>query len=90
MTGSAVNVVSGLPKSKEPTVPVIEKFLFNRKEAALSLGISVRSLDYLISRRELETRRIGKKVLVPRESLRKFARANHTEGIKPAANCTAA
>ena len=68
----------------------VEKFLFNRKEAALSLGISIRSLDYLISGRKLETRRIGAKVLVTRESLRLFARADHTESIKAASGLTAA
>ena len=32
----------------------VEKFLFNRREAALSLGISVRSIDYLIAGGKLE------------------------------------
>ena len=58
---------------------MIEKFLFSRKEAAYSLGISVRSLDYLIAGKQLDTRRIGKKVLVTRGSLAAFASANHYE-----------
>ncbi len=68
----------------------VEKFLFNRREAALSLGISVRSIDYFIGARKLETRRIGAKVLIPRESLRLFARANHTEAISSTPDFTAA
>ena len=44
---------------------LVEKFLYNRKEAALSLGVSIRSVDYIISRRDLETRRVGKKVWSP-------------------------
>ena len=63
----------------------VEKFLFNRREAALSLGISIRSVDYLISGGKLETRRIGAKVLVTRESLRLFARGHHTDPIRPTA-----
>jgi hypothetical protein len=63
---------------------LVEKFLYNRREAALSLGVSIRSVDYIISRRDLETRRIGKKVLVTRESLRRFAGANHPKPIRPA------
>ena len=63
----------------------VEKFLFNRREAALSLGVSIRSVDYLIAGGKLETRRIGKKVLVTRESLRLFARGHHTDPIRPAA-----
>ena len=52
----------------------VEKFLFARKEAAFSLGMSIRSVDYLIAKEDLLIRRIGKKVLVTRESLRLFAR----------------
>ena len=59
----------------------IEKFLFSRKEAAYSLGISTRSVDYLITRKELDTRRIGAKVLITRESLRRFATGNHPEAV---------
>ena len=59
----------------------VEKFLFSRKEAAFSLGISVRSIDYLISHDELVTRRIGRKVLVTRESLRRYAGGDHPESL---------
>ena len=62
-------------------MPEIEKFLYARKEAAISLGLSVRSIDYLIAREELATRRVGKKVLVTRESLRLFARGHHPRPI---------
>ena len=55
----------------------VEKFLYSRKEAALSLGISVRSLDYIVARKELPTRRIGGKVLIPAAALKKFAAADH-------------
>lgn len=64
----------------------VEKFLFSRKEAAFSLGLSTRSVDYLIETKKLETRRIGAKVLVTRESLRLYARGNHPEAIRPAKN----
>jgi len=40
------------------------RLLYDRKEAARQLSISVRSLDYLIAAGKFETRRIGKKVLV--------------------------
>ena len=60
----------------------VEKFLFTRKESAFSLGLSPRSVDYLIQAKKLETRRIGTKVLVTRESLRRFATSNHTEAIR--------
>lgn len=57
------------------------KFLYSKKEAAASLGVSARTVDYLIARGELETKRIGKKVLIPREVLRRFACADHPEAV---------
>jgi hypothetical protein len=61
----------------------VEKFLFARKEAAFSLGMSIRSIDYLIAKGELSTRRVGSKIMIPRESLRLFARGHHPEAMKP-------
>jgi hypothetical protein len=51
--------------------------LYDRKEAARQLSISVRSLDYLIAGKQLETRRIGKKVMIPHGVLARYARADH-------------
>jgi excisionase family DNA binding protein len=55
----------------------IQKLLYDRKSAAIALSISVRTLDYLIARRSFRTTRIGRKILIPSEELRRFARANH-------------
>lgn len=57
------------------------RLLYDRKEAARQLSISVRSLDYLIAGKQLDTRRIGKKVLVPHASLVRYASANHYQAI---------
>lgn len=51
--------------------------LYDRKEAARQLSISVRSLDYIIAAKGLDTRRIGRKVLVTRASLVHYAKENH-------------
>jgi hypothetical protein len=53
------------------------RLLYDRKEAARQLSISVRSLDYIIAAKELDTRRIGRKVLVTRASLVRYASGNH-------------
>ena len=58
------------------------RLLYDRKEAARQLSISVRSLDYLIAAKKLETRRIGKKVLIPHGSLLRFSQANHYDSPK--------
>jgi Helix-turn-helix domain len=68
---------------------MMEKFLYSRKEAAHALGISVRSLDYLIAGKQLDTRRIGKKVLVTRASLAAFASGNHYGSMSTAARSEA-
>ncbi len=56
---------------------VPEKFLYSRKEAAFALGISVRSLDSLIATKQLATRRLGKKVMLPSAELRRFSKGDH-------------
>ena len=70
-----------MPKTTSTTLPS-QRLLYDRKEAARQLSISVRSLDYLIAGRELETRRIGKKVLIPHGSLSRFAQGNHYDSPK--------
>jgi hypothetical protein len=62
---------------------MVTRLLYDRKEAARQLSISVRSLDYLIAGKQLDTRRIGKKVLVPHASLVRYASANHYESVTP-------
>jgi hypothetical protein len=59
------------------------RLLYDRKSAARQLSISVRSLDYLVARKQLGTRRIGKKVLIPHAELVRFARADHYEPVMP-------
>jgi hypothetical protein len=57
------------------------RLLYDRKNAAIQLSISIRALDYLIANKKLDTRRIGKKVLIPRGELVRFAKANHYESV---------
>jgi excisionase family DNA binding protein len=60
-----------------------KRMLYDRKSAAQQLSISVRSLDYMISRQHLPIRRIGSRILIRHEDLKKFSRGNHTENIVP-------
>jgi excisionase family DNA binding protein len=66
--------------SKFPSPP--QRLLHPKGEAAVLLGVSARSIDYLISQGRLKTVRIGKRNLVPIEELRRFARADRTEPIR--------
>lgn len=59
------------------------RLLYDRKEAARQLSISVRSLDYLIGQKKLSIRRLGKKVMIPDSELVRFASANHYDPMSP-------
>jgi excisionase family DNA binding protein len=65
-----------------------EKILYTKRETAQLLSISVRSLDYLIFNRQIATRRIGRRVLVHRDTIERFARYDHltirTPQVSPA------
>ncbi|MGB9069373.1 MAG: helix-turn-helix domain-containing protein [Candidatus Acidiferrales bacterium] len=58
-------------------MPPTEKVLYTKREAAQLLSISLRSLDYLIFSQQLPARRIGRRVLVHRDSIEQFARLDH-------------
>ncbi len=54
-----------------------ERLLVGRVEAAGMLSISARALDYLLANKQLKTKRIGTRVLIPLTELQRFARADH-------------
>ena len=60
----------------------VERLLFSRRDAAVALSLSVRSIDYLISNGELSTRRIGRKILIPAVEIRRFARRDHPRAVR--------
>jgi hypothetical protein len=55
----------------------IEKLLYDRKSAAFAISVSPRTIDYGLAAGAFETRRIGRKVLITADSLKKFTAANH-------------
>ena len=61
---------------QEPLVEKV-KFLYARKEAAASLDISPRSIDYYIAAGEIRTTKVGGRVLIPMAELKRFASRNH-------------
>lgn len=56
----------------------MDALLVARREAAVVLGVCLRTVDYLIARGELPVRRVGRRVLVPRSELEKFVRRGKT------------
>jgi excisionase family DNA binding protein len=56
---------------------VSEQLLISKREAAAMLGLSVRTLENLLSLKELPARRIGRRCLIERQALERFARRDH-------------
>jgi excisionase family DNA binding protein len=54
-----------------------ERLLLSKREAAAMLGLSVRTLENLLSLKELPARRIGRRCLIERQALERFARRDH-------------
>jgi excisionase family DNA binding protein len=52
----------------------VDRLLYDRKEAARQLSISVRTLDRLIGTKRITARRIGRSVLIPHVELMKLSR----------------
>jgi excisionase family DNA binding protein len=52
----------------------MDKLLFSKKEAAELLGISLRTVENLITRKELTSRRIGRRRMIPASTLAQFVR----------------
>jgi excisionase family DNA binding protein len=63
-----------------------EKVLYTKREAAQLLSISLRSLDYLIFNQQIPTRRIGRRVLIHRDVIERFARRDHVSIRTPDAS----
>lgn len=61
---------------------ITQALLLSRLDAARALGISLRSLAYLVADKRLPTRRIGRRVLIPAAAVRRYALADHPEQIR--------
>lgn len=58
-----------------------EALAFSKSAAARMLGVSPRTVDRLIALKHLPVRRLGRRVLIPRNSLQSFLRVDHpTQG----------
>ena len=51
----------------------MEQILISRHSAAKALDISLRKIDYLIAQGAIPARKLGRRTLIPRAALEKFA-----------------
>ena len=54
----------------------IERIAYTKAEAAMALGLSPRTIDNLIAAKELVARKIGRRVLIPANSLHALVRCD--------------
>jgi excisionase family DNA binding protein len=54
-----------------------EALALSKLEAARMLGVSIRTVDRLIALKHLPVRRLGRRVLIPRNSLQNLLRSDH-------------
>jgi excisionase family DNA binding protein len=59
----------------------MDAILVSRKEAAQALGLGRGKLDQLITAGAIQVRRIGRRVLISREELQRFA-TDHTSNTR--------
>ena len=69
----------GRGAKREAISAPVERLLYGRKEAAIALSISPRSVDNELAMGAFETRRYGSRVLITARSLKKWANTNHYE-----------
>jgi hypothetical protein len=68
--------------SNTAVMPELERLLYDRRTSAKLLSVSVRTIDYLLARGELEDRKIGRRTLITASSLKRVARSNHYGPVK--------
>jgi excisionase family DNA binding protein len=54
-----------------------EQLLLSKRSTAAMLGISMRTLENLVAIREINPRRIGRRVLFDAREIERFARRDH-------------
>jgi excisionase family DNA binding protein len=74
---SADNPSAGIDITAAAVSPDTPKLLFSRKEAAYSLGLSLRSIAMLLKSGQLAYRRCGTKVLIEHRELVRFSKRDH-------------
>lgn len=57
----------------ENRIPASDRLLFSRKEAAAMLGVSERTITYAIDYKRLDVIRIGRRTMLHRNELTRFA-----------------
>lgn len=55
----------------------MQELVVTREEAAEALRLSLRTVDKLLAAGQILARRVGRRVLIPRTEIERFARGTH-------------
>ncbi len=55
------------------TIWDVPKLLVSKRDAAIALGVSIRTVENLIARKHLPKRKLGRRTLIPFSALERFA-----------------
>jgi excisionase family DNA binding protein len=64
-----------------PPPNVVVKLLLSKKDTAAALGVCVRTVEHLISAKELPCRKIGRRTLIPLTALEQFVKRDHRTDV---------
>lgn len=59
-----------------------EPIFVGKREASALLGVSVRTIENLLRNGELVARRIGRRIVIPRQALIEFAKRDHGTNVR--------
>jgi excisionase family DNA binding protein len=72
---------------------IMHQLLVSKREAASALGLCVRTIEKLIALKQLPARRVGRRCLIEKTALERFARRDHRtncpDDAASAKSCTA-
>ena len=60
---------------------MMDQLLFAKRDTAKLLGLSIRTIEYLLERHELDSVRVGRRRLVKRNSILAFIRRDHPKPV---------
>jgi excisionase family DNA binding protein len=66
-----------MPSETSIVERIPEALAMSKVDAARMLGVSLRTVDRLIALKHLPVRRLGRRVLIPRNGLQALLRADH-------------
>jgi excisionase family DNA binding protein len=72
--------VSSKAKSQAPITTGTEPLVYSVEELAVALTLCTRTVRNLIRTRALVSRKVGRRVLIPRSSVEAFLRKDHSTG----------